>query len=190
MAKTTRDFAGDTPLALSPVTLRPRPATDARQGTMFAAGWTLGLLAAATEAGFGRITLFELEGAAGLMERGRLFPVGHVLAEMAVLVGSAPGARVVRARPSDRSRCLTLAVRAGRLLRVYVFNPTPGTQDVVVSGLPAQAWQRRFRAAPSGGAGLAPGESTGRRVTGADGAFALRLDGHGILALDTELEDS
>ena len=27
MAKTTRDFAGDTPLALSPVTLRPRPAT-------------------------------------------------------------------------------------------------------------------------------------------------------------------
>jgi hypothetical protein len=190
MARTARAFAGETPLALSPVTLRPRPATDPRQATMFAAGWTLGLLAAATEAGFGRITLFELEGPGGLMEKGRIFPAGHLLAELAMLAGSAPDARVVRARPSDPWRCLALAVRAGRLLRVYVFNPTPRPQDVVVAGLPAQAWQRSFRATPSGGAGLGPGATTGQKVTGANGVFALSLDGHEILALDAELEDS
>jgi hypothetical protein len=190
MAETVRSFAGATPLALSPVTFLPRPATDPRQRTLFAAGWTLSLLAAATEAGFGRVTLLEVEGAGGVMEAGRLFPVGHVLAELATLVASAPDARVVRALPSDRSRCLALAVQAGRLLRVYAFNPTPRPQDVVVSGLPRAAWQRGFRSGPAGGAGIAAGKSTGRKLTGTDGTFALRLDGHDIAALDAEMGES
>ena len=135
------------------------------------------------------MTLFEIEGAGGVMETGRLFPVGHVLAELATLVASAPDARVVRARPDDRSRCLALALQAGRLLRVYAFNPTPRTQEVVVSGLPGEAWKRTFGAAPAGGSGLAPGETTGQRVAGADGTIALRLDGHDIVALDAEGEE-
>ncbi len=187
MAETARSFAGETPLALSPVTLLPRPAADPRQGTLFAAGWTLGLIGAAVEAGFGRMTLFEIQGPGGVMADGRLFPVGCVLAELAALGSSSPDARIVRARPSDRMRCLTLAVEAGRLLRLYVFNPTPRSLDVAVSGLPPDVWQRSFRGA---GAGVAPGDVTGQRLTARDGAHALRLDAHEIVALDAEREAS
>jgi hypothetical protein len=190
MAETARGFAGDTPLALSPVTLLQRPGVDARQRTFFGAGWTLGLLAAATEAGFGRLTLYELEGPGGVMEDARLPPAGQVLAELAALVASARHARVLQAGPDDRSRCLTLAVQADRLLRLYVFNATRRPQDVVVTGLPPEAWRRDLRsgAAAAVGGATVPEEATGQRLTATESGHALRLDGHAIVALDAEVD--
>jgi hypothetical protein len=192
MAETARSFASDTPLALSPVTLLPRPGTDPRQRTFFGAGWTLGLVAAAAAAGFARLTLFEVQGPGGVMENGRLLPVGQVLAELAALASAAPDARVLRAEPDDRSRCLTLAVRADRLLRVYVFNPTRRPLDVVVTGLPSEAWRRDLRSGTAAvtGAARVPEEATGQRLTAAGGGHALRVGAHGIVALDAEGEGS
>ncbi|MCG6925180.1 MAG: hypothetical protein LJF30_07720 [Acidobacteria bacterium] len=192
IAETIRGFSGDVPLALSPVTLLPRPATDPRQRTFFGAGWTMGLVAAAVAAGFTRLTLFEVQGPGGVMENGRLLPVGQILAELAALAGSSPDARVLRAEPDDRSRCLTLAVQAGRLRRVYVFNATRRPLDVIVTGLPSEAWRRDLRSGATAvaGASRVPEEATGQRLTAAEGRHALRVGGHGIVALDAEVAGS
>ncbi len=187
VADTARGFAGDTPLALSPVTLFPRPGTDNRQHTVFGAGWTLGLVAAASCAGFSRLTLFDLLGPAGVMQGGCLLPVGQFLADLAAIAGSAPDARVVQAAPDDRARCLTLAVEANRLLRVYVFNATPRPQDVVVTGLPSEAWRRSFRSEVAGEE-AAHGAATAQKVVATRGEHPLRLDGHEIFTLDAEVD--
>jgi hypothetical protein len=188
VADTARAFAGDTPLGLSPVTLFPRPGTDPRQGTFFGAGWTLGLVAAAAEAGFARLTLYEVQGPDGVMDRGRLFPVGQVLAELAALQASAAHPRLVHCAPDDRARCLTLALQAGHLVRVYVFNATQRPLDVVVTGLPSEAWRRDLRSGATEviGAARVPEEATGQRLTASEGGHALRLGGHGVVALDAE----
>jgi hypothetical protein len=183
IAETIRAFAPDAPLALSPVTLRARPDADSRQTTSFAAGWTLGLLAAAAEAGFARLTLFELEGPAGVMEAGRPFPVGRVLADLAELTRSSPAARVIAARPEDPWRCLALAAEAAGRLRVYLFNPPSRSQDLVVAGLPAEARVRRLERGTSD-AGFTVAVAT----TAIGGDHALTLDTHEVAVLDRELE--
>ncbi len=189
MAETAREFAGDTPLALSPVTLVRRPGTDPRQRTFFGAGWTLGLVAAASAAGVRRLTLFEVQGPGGVMDDGRLLPVGQLLAELGALAGGSRAARVVHTEADDRRRCLTLAVRSKHLLRVYVFNATPRPQDVVVTGLPPEAWRRELRPGTGEvGTVRVPEEATGQRLTAARDGHALRLGGHGILALDAEVD--
>jgi hypothetical protein len=145
-------------------------------------------VSAATAAGFGRLTLFETRGPAGLMEGKELFPVGHLLSELGALVRSDPEARVVATRVTDGTRCLALGVRAERLLRVYAFNPTPRTQRVTVFGLPAPAWRRSFRGGlPVDGA---PSGVTGQKLSpGAEG-YTLDLEAHDIVALDAEVEAS
>src|SRR5262245_46363980 len=85
---TLRSFAGGALIGLSPATLRPRvdasphalrgpgraPFTDdPRQKTPFAAAWTLGLVAAAAEADFASLTLFELAGPRGVQDAGGAF---------------------------------------------------------------------------------------------------------------------
>jgi hypothetical protein len=183
IAETIREFVPNAPLALSPVTLRTRPDGDPRQRTSFAAGWMLGFVAAAAEAGFARLTLFELEGSAGVMDAGRLFPVGRVLADLGELTRSSAAARVVAVRPEDPWRCLALAVEAGRTRRVYLFNPTPRTQDLVVAGLPTEAQVRRLEMGiPE--TGFTP---AGPAATTEDG-HAVRLDAREVAVLDVELE--
>ena len=136
IAQTLRSFAEHTPLAISPVTLRPRidpsPAAwrrrgerpftdDPRQDTAFAAGWTLGFLAAAAEAGFASLTFFELSGPRGILEAERAFPVLDALADVAAL----PDARVVPARTRRPERVQSLALRssAGHT-RLFLANVT------------------------------------------------------------------
>jgi hypothetical protein len=148
----------------------------------------LGLVAAASAAGFDRLTLFELHGPGGVMGEDDLFPAGHALAELAALAESAPEVLVVPAPPHDRARALTLALRAGHRLRLYVFNPTPRAQDVVVTGLPMEAWHRSV---PAGATHpLARGGATRQKTIAADGGHTLRVGAHDLLALDAETETS
>ena len=81
-----RRFAGTSRIAVSPVTFKPRfnavatgpepelppgelpPQVDPRQATLFAAGWTLGSLAALAGGGVERVTYFETTGWRGVME--------------------------------------------------------------------------------------------------------------------------
>jgi hypothetical protein len=67
LARTARSFAGSAPLALSPLTLGPaEEAPDPRLTTEFGAAWLRGILAAATEAGFGSVSLGPGLGPAGI----------------------------------------------------------------------------------------------------------------------------
>jgi len=77
------------------------PQVDPRQATLFAAAWTLGSIAALAEGGADSVTYFETTGWRGVMETdegsplperfptlpGCVFPVYHVLAELAGLAG-------------------------------------------------------------------------------------------------------
>jgi hypothetical protein len=83
---TARAFAGERPLVVSPITLKPRfnavataaedtppevalpPQVDPRQMSLFAGAWTLGSLAALTSAGAHSVTCFETTGWRGVME--------------------------------------------------------------------------------------------------------------------------
>ena len=83
----TRAFAPAMPIAITPVTLKPRfnpnatgpepepaegelpPEVDPRQASLFAAGWTLGSIKHLGESGASSVTYFETTGWRGVMER-------------------------------------------------------------------------------------------------------------------------
>lgn len=85
--RTAESFAGDRPIWISPLTLRPRfnpnataaePPTpkgelpaqvDPRQRDLFAAGWTLASVAELASAGAASVTLYETTGWKGVIER-------------------------------------------------------------------------------------------------------------------------
>jgi hypothetical protein len=71
-------------VAISPIHLH-RSVPDPRQRSLFAAAWTLAVLAELYEAGADSVTLFELTGGRGVMTDGLVFPVFHVLADLAAL---------------------------------------------------------------------------------------------------------
>jgi len=184
MAQTLRSFAEHTPLAISPVTLRPRvdpsPAAwrrrgerpftdDPRQGTAFAAAWTLGFLAAAAEAGFVSLTFFELAGPRGLLEADRAFPVLDAFADVAAL----PGALVVpaRTRRPERVQALGLRSNAGHT-RVFLANVTGEAHPVRVEGLSGRVRRARLGQAQ-------PGEESG---------LELELGPREIARLDVEAD--
>src|SRR5262249_42243488 len=110
-------FCGATPLAVTPITLRPRfnavatveeAATEAtlpwevdpRQMSLFGAAWTLGSVASLAPTGVESLTYFETTGPRGLLEceerplpafpstAGELFPLFHVLADVCELHGA------------------------------------------------------------------------------------------------------
>jgi hypothetical protein len=179
IARTVRSFAERTPIAITPVTLRPRsdpsppawrkrgerPFTDdPRQDTAFAAGWTLGFLAAAARAGVASVTLFELTGPRGVLAQGRSFPVHDALADVAAL----DGARVADARSRRPQRVQVLALRAGNgRVRLFLANVTPEPHPVRVEGL-----ARRVRRAKLG---QPDGEECGSE---------LQLAPHEVIRLD------
>ena len=163
LADTLRGFAGGAALAISPVTLSPRvdprprssrdpsgpPLTDdPRQATPFAAAWTLAFLAAAAEAGFASLTLFELLGPRGVMDEEKAFPVLHALADVAAV----EDAFVLPSRSRRPERVQVLALRAPGLVRLFLANVTSEPHPVRVDGLPG-----RLLRAPLGAPG--PGEA-------------------------------
>ncbi len=179
---TIRSFAGGAPFGISPATLRPRVDTappswrdsslppftdDPRQPTPFAAAWTLGLIAAAAEAGFASLTLFELAGPRGVQDEAGPYPVLHALSDAAAL----EGARLVPARPRRPERIQALALRAGGRLRLFLANVTRETHPVRVAGVTGKARRARL--------GQVDGEESG---------LELELAPHEIARLDVEQE--
>jgi hypothetical protein len=109
-------MAGHRPVAVSPITLKPRfnpyaansvptaPGTvpvnvDARQLSLFGAGWTLGSIKYLAESGAASLTYYELVGPRGVIDdaaaplpgfpslQGAVFPLYHVLADVAEFRG-------------------------------------------------------------------------------------------------------
>jgi D-apionolactonase len=135
--RATRAFSGDTPIAVTPVTFRPRfnavavveePAevsglprqVDPRQMSLFGAVWTVGSVKNLAEAGTTSLTYFETSGWRGVVERdcgsdnpafpsqaGEAFPLYYVLARVLAW----RGAELVDCTPSNPLSVTALGVR-------------------------------------------------------------------------------
>jgi hypothetical protein len=163
LVDSARRFVGDTPLAITPVTLKPRfnpSATgaqgplapgelplqvDVRQMSLLGAGWTAASLKYLSEKGVYSATYYETTGWRGVMERedGRPQPgvfrslPGSVFPMYHVFadVGEFAGGTVVPAETGDALRVDGLAVEQGGRRRVILANLTPEAQRVCVQGL-------------------------------------------------------
>jgi len=154
---TTRQFAGSLPIAIGPITLKPRsrvaaepgelpPNVDPRQASAFCAAWTLASLAALAELGVHSLTYYETTGWLGVMETDRgsplsdelpaqpgfVFPVYHVFDGLAELAGG----EVVPVASGDPLAVAGLAVRKAGMLRMLVANLTAEPLEAAVRGLP------------------------------------------------------
>jgi hypothetical protein len=161
--ESARHFVGSAPIAVSPVTLRPRfnpnatgpqpaPApgelpsqVDVRQMSLFGAGWTAGSIKYLAESGVYSVTYHETTGWRGVMETESGSPnpakfhslPGAVFPLYHVLadVGEFAGGEVL---PSTSNTPLTidgLVLRKGNKLRIVLVNFTGQQQNVRVSAV-------------------------------------------------------
>jgi hypothetical protein len=156
--RSARAFIGDRTLAVGPITLKPpfnpnatgpepKPApgelpaaVDARQPSLFTAGWLVGSLNALGNAEVDALTYFETTGWRGVIERrdhplrvskfhswpGMVFPIYHVLADVAEFRGG----DIMPVELGDGLRVQALALRSGNRVRVLLANMTDVAIDV------------------------------------------------------------
>ena len=156
-------FAGEAPVVVSPVTLRPRfnpnatgeaseptpgelpPEVDKRQMSLFGAAWTLGSIARLASAGVVSATYYEPTGPRGVMDASasRETPAEFARVEGGVYplyhalrdVCGFAGGRVLRVEVSDPLAVAALSVASGSRRATWVANLTPRECEVVVEGL-------------------------------------------------------
>ena len=163
VVNSAREFAGDRPLVIGPITLAPQlldgvdqpggPPTggplptdvDPRQVEPFAAVWTLGSLNYLAESGAHSATFFETVGWAGIMDtddvssRPKEFPSrpGELFPVYHLLrqIGEFKGGSVFQVDTSDNLSAVGLALHKPGRLRVLVGNLTGQAQTVALRGL-------------------------------------------------------
>jgi hypothetical protein len=164
--ESARQFTGNLPVFVTPITLRkrfnpyatgPEPPSaagalpsqvDRRQMSLFGAAWTLGSLKYLAESRVAGVTYYETTGWRGVMETETGPPLPQQFSSLPdgvfplyhVLadLGEMSGADVLRSRSSDTLRVDGLAIRAGGRLRVMIANFTDEAQQVRLCGLPGQ----------------------------------------------------
>ena len=162
--KSARQFSGDLPIVVTPVTLKPRfnpnaaaapaervpgslpPQVDARQMSLLGAGWTLGSLKHLAESGAHSVTYFETTGWRGVMETEQGSPEpqafrslpGSVFPLYHVLadVGEFAGSEVVPVTSSDELKMEGLALRKHGKLCLLVANLSSEAHQITVEHLP------------------------------------------------------
>ena len=163
---TAREFAGDRPLVIGPVTLRPQlvdgedppggpPAgrfptqIDERQGSAFTAAWTLGSVKYLAAAGAHSVTYFETVGWNGLIDAdagtAALRPAGFPsqpgakfpVYDLLVAVGEFAGGTVRLVDSSDPLRAVALALEKSGRRCVLVANLTGQPLEPSLRGLRA-----------------------------------------------------
>jgi hypothetical protein len=168
--ESARALADGRPVAISPITLRPRfnpdatgaaaaadagtlpESVDPRQMSLFGAAWTLASLKAVAESGAASATYYETLGWLGVMDRdqGSTAPdqfssiSGGVFPLYHVLaaVGEFRGGEVV---PSESTQPLTvgaLVLRKEDRLRILLANLTPQEQQVTIQGAAKGEYQQ------------------------------------------------
>jgi hypothetical protein len=145
LVREARRKARGRPVAVSPLTLRPRynpNATrpqgplppDPRQPSLFAAAWTAGSLKHLALGGAVSVTLFETAGPGGVLaqEEGRVwaYPLHHLLA----WVGAFAGGVVLPTRSSHPLQVEALALTKGSRTRLILANLSPQPQVVRLEG--------------------------------------------------------
>ena len=163
VVNSTRQFAGDRPLVIGPITLAPQlldgvdqpggppmggplpTYVDRRQIEPFAAVWTLGSLKYLAEAGAHSATFFETVGWAGIMDaddvssRPKEFPSrpGELFPVYRLLheIGEFQGGSVYKVETSNSLSAVGLALHKPGRLRVLIGNLTGDTQTVTLHGV-------------------------------------------------------
>ena len=133
-------FLGGRPVAVTPVTLRPRfnpqaktqtpTPPDPRQKSLFGAVWALGSVKYLAESGAASVTYFETHGPGGLLDREIAYPVYQVFASLAPFAGGL----VTPMAAGDSLRACAILARLGPRRRLLVANFTPAAAVVRVSG--------------------------------------------------------
>jgi hypothetical protein len=214
--ESARQFAGGKPIAVTPITLKPRfnpnatgpepepqpgelpSQVDARQMSLFGAGWTLGSLRYLAEGGAASATFFETSSWRGVMETaagsplpeifrappGSVFPLYHVLAD----AGEFAGAEVIRSTSSDPLKVAGLTLRKDSATRVLLANLGAIPQQVAVHGLGVRA-QVRVLDETNAEAAMREPETfraqLGEEQNTADGTLELMLRPYAILRIDS-----
>lgn len=196
--ESARLIAGELPLAVTPVTFRPRfnpnatdpasgapPEPDPRQQTGFGAAWTLGAIKALAQPGVQAATFYETSGPSGVLEGESVFPLFHVLAD----VGEFAGGQVLPAVSNDPLVVEALAVARKGAVRILVANLTAEARPVRVESslLRGPARVRVLDAGALGRAASAPEAyraEPGRETAAAAGVLELELGPHAVARID------
>lgn len=162
--ETTRTFVQDTPISVSPVTLKMRwnpnataeepvipageypPQADPRQMSLFAAGWTLGSVKYLAESNVHSLTYYETHGWLGVVSddvQGEVeceFPameagVPYPLYYVLADVAGLQGSSIVGCKSSEASQVIGLAVQSEQGLSVLLANLTHHKQTVTLAGI-------------------------------------------------------
>jgi D-apionolactonase len=204
--RTARSFSAGRPLAVSPISLRPRfnpdepeapsgsagtlPASaDPRQLSLFAACWALATMKALAEEGVHATTWFETTGPRGVIDGGTAQPASSLFPARPGLVFPVYhllrdvcelGGASLLACSGDPLRAAAIAARRGGRLTILVasLRPEPSAVEVALPGrpLPGEVTIRRLNATTAAAAMLSPASFRGQAQTLAMGHGALRLD--------------
>jgi hypothetical protein len=169
--ESARQFVGDTPLAISPVTLLPRfnpnatgpqsapdpaqlpPEVDPRQPSLFAAAWTVGSLAALAAARVASATYYETTGPRGIIETasGSPWPAFHSLPGTAfpvyhifAAIAALRDGEVLPVTTSDSLRATALAIRHQGQIRILLANLLPEPQTITLRATGTRATVRHL----------------------------------------------
>ena len=144
--ESVRTFCGALPIAVTPITLRPRPGkggggpppttglppdADRRQASLFAAGWTLGSYKYLAAGGARSVTYYETSGWRGLMNGASVFPVYYVISELAEWADG----KVLATSSSDPLSVEGVAFAKGGSYCAMLANLTDCEQQVILRGL-------------------------------------------------------
>jgi D-apionolactonase len=212
--RTARSFAGDRPLAVSPVTLKqrfnpvatgPEPAlapgelpsqVDARQMSLFAAAWTVGSLSVLAEAGVASITYFETVGWRGIMAReengpwNARFPAepGMIYPLYLVLSALARFEKWQAIASDDSRRVIGMGLRGtGGRRRLLLANLTGHPVETLVQGLTGEWRLRRLDVGNTRRAFHDPGlfwAMPGEPLPEKGPGRSLRIGGYGVVVAD------
>ena len=213
--ESARRFCGALPLAISPVTLKPRfnpnatdaatepapgvlPAeVDARQASLFGAGWTAGSLKYLSESGVYSVTYYETSGWRGVMETARgsplpeafpslpgtVFPLYHVLAD----IGEFAGGAVIPTVSIDPLLVDGLALSKNGRTRIVLANLTATAQEVTLHHLPARAEIRYLDGSNADAAMRSPEDfraRAGEPLQTMAGMLEIKLRPHALARID------
>ena len=161
VVNSARQFSGNRPLVIGPITLRPQLINgkvqpggpppgpfpiylDVRQGTRFTAAWTLGSLKYLGEAGAHSATYFETVGWNGVMdaEESGSRPVGwpsrpgELFPVYRILqeIGHFSGGQMLKVNSSNDLVATAIALKKGEKTTVLVANLTDKAQMVTIRG--------------------------------------------------------
>jgi hypothetical protein len=169
-ASSARQFSGGRPLAISPITLRPRfnphatgadapplpgelpSAVDARQMSLLGAAWTVGSLKYIAASRLYSATYYETTGWRGVMEQEGGSPIPETFRSLPGAVfplyhiladaGEFAGGKALPTRASDPLRVEGLALQQGQRRRALLANLTAEPQMATVRGLGDAVWAR------------------------------------------------